>query len=279
RIPRVCDSVQLSASGYATDSASGEERPQDREGIERDDYHSGLGRHPRGDGPLQAGDTGGAGAARALRGALRFCGAPNRRAAHREGVMGLEEVYSLFRESYPYSTLSLETLKKLVTYMRERYPRLAFYSEAENRVSRARDIKPLFDYYFANLSMIPDEKQYLVVEGDRMVGALDEAFVSEYGEVGVKFVEGGRCWKIEQIYSDKIYVRAEDDPTGAVPNWVGDEIPVPLEVALEVGATRRGYAEAVAESSEAKFIKELVKTYPVSEETLRDALREVAEQR
>jgi len=194
------------------------------------------------------------------------------------GSWSLEEVYSLFRESYPYSKLSVETLKKLVTYMRERYPRLAFYSEAENRVSRARDIKPLFDYYFANLSMIPDEKQYLVVEGDRMVGTLDEAFVSEYGEVGVKFVEGGRCWKIEQIYGDKVYVRAEEDPTGAVPNWVGDEIPVPLEVALEVGATRRGYAEALAESSEAKFIKELVRTYPVSEETLRDALREVAEQ-
>src|SRR2546428_12345793 len=86
----------------------------------------------------------------------------------------------------------------------------------------------------------------MVVEGDRMVGALGEAFVSEYGEGGVKLVEGGRCWKIEQIYSDKIYVRAEDDATGAGLNWVGDEMPVPLEVAFEVGAARRGYGAAVA---------------------------------
>src|SRR5437870_7025762 len=63
------------------------------------------------------------------------------------GSWSIEEVYSLFRESYPYSTLSLETLKKLVTYMREGYPRLAFYREAENRVSRARAITPVLAYY------------------------------------------------------------------------------------------------------------------------------------
>ncbi len=194
------------------------------------------------------------------------------------GSWNLDEVYSLFRQSYPYSRLSMETLKRLVTYMRDRYPRLAFYADSENRISRARDIKPLFDYYFENLSMIPDEKQYLVIEGDRMVGALDEAFVSEYGEVGVKFVEGGRCWKIEQIYGDKVYVKPEEDPTGAVPNWVGDEIPVPLDVALEVGSIRRRYAEALFESLDARFIEELTKAYPIGEETLRDALREVAEQ-
>ena len=127
--------------------------------------------------------------------------------------------------------MSVETLRRVLTYMRERYPRLAMFSESEGRVFRARDVKPLFEYYFENLSMIPDERQYLVMEGENFVGALDEAFVSEYGEVGVKFVEAGRCWKIEQIYGNKVYVKAEEDPTGAVPNWVGDEIPVPLEVA------------------------------------------------
>ncbi len=128
--------------------------------------------------------------------------------------------------------------------MRDRYPKLLHFAESENIVKRARDFKPLFEYYFENLSMIPDEKQYIVIgEGDRPVGVLDEAFVSEYGQVGVKFVEAGRCWKILEIYENKVYVAPEEDPTGAVPSWVGDEIPVPLEVALEVGAIRREYAE------------------------------------
>ena len=131
--------------------------------------------------------------------------------------------------------------------MRDRYPRLLFFTENDGIVKRAKDFKPLFEYYFENLSMIPDEKQYIVIaEGDRPIGVLDEAFVSEYGQIGVKFVEAGRCWRILEIYENKVYVAPEEDPTGAVPSWVGDEIPVPLPVALEVGSIRREYAEALA---------------------------------
>jgi len=187
-------------------------------------------------------------------------------------------IMALLKRSYAYANVSPEKLKKVLTYMRERYPRLAYYSESDGKVFRARDVKPLFSYYFDNLSMIPDEKQYLVIEGDNFVGTLDEAFVSEYGEVGVKFVEAGRCWKVEQIYGNKVYVKAEEDPTGAVPNWVGDEIPVPMAVASEVGALRRKYAEALEKRTEDEFLSELSLTYPVPEEMMTEALKEVAEQ-
>jgi ATP-dependent helicase Lhr and Lhr-like helicase len=189
-----------------------------------------------------------------------------------------DDLLALFRRSYAFADMEAERLKKALIYMRERYPRLAYYSESDGKVFRARDVKPLFSYYFENLSMIPDEKQYLVIEGDRFVGTLDEAFVSEYGEVGVKFVEAGRCWKVEQIYGNKVYVKAEEDPTGAVPNWVGDEIPVPREVAAEVGMIRRRYAEELEKGTDAKYLDELVRTYPVPRDALLDALKEVAEQ-
>jgi ATP-dependent Lhr-like helicase len=189
-----------------------------------------------------------------------------------------DDILALLKRSYTYADLDAEKLKKVLTYMRERYPRLAYYSESDGKVFRARDVKPLFSYYFENLSMIPDEKQYLVIEGDNFVGTLDEAFVSEYGEVGVKFVEAGRCWKVEQIYGNKVYVKAEEDPTGAVPNWVGDEIPVPREVAAEVGAVRRRYAEELAKGKEEEYLTELCLTYPVPRDMMAEALKEVAEQ-
>ena len=190
----------------------------------------------------------------------------------------VDDILAILRRSYTYSAMSEEKLGRVLTYMRERYPRLAMFSESERRVFRTRDLKPLFGYYFDNLSMIPDERQYLVMEGDRFVGALDEAFVSEYGEVGVKFVEAGRCWKIEQIYGNKVYVKAEDDPTGAVPSWVGDEIPVPYEVAVEVGKIRRLYAEEIARGGQEKYIDELSATYPASKGVVAEALKEVSEQ-
>jgi ATP-dependent Lhr-like helicase len=190
----------------------------------------------------------------------------------------LGELEALFRRSYSYSKMEGLKLRRALTYMRERYPRLAYYSESDGRVFRARDVKPLFEYYFDNLSMIPDEKQYLVIEGESFVGTLDEAFVSEYGEVGVKFVEAGRCWKIEQIYGNKVYVKAEEDPTGAVPNWVGDEIPVPREVAAEVGMIRRRYSEELERGTGERYVQELAKTYPISADVALEALKEVAEQ-
>jgi ATP-dependent helicase Lhr and Lhr-like helicase len=189
-----------------------------------------------------------------------------------------DDLLALLQRSYAFADFGGEKLKKVLTYMRERYPRLAYFSESDGKVFRARDVKPLFSYYFDNLSMIPDEKQYLVIEGGNFVGTLDEAFVSEYGEVGVKFVEAGRCWKVEQIYGNKVYVKAEEDPSGAVPNWVGDEIPVPREVAAEVGSVRRRYAEELVKGTDAEFLDELVGKYPVPKEAMKEALKEVAEQ-
>ncbi|MDV3278519.1 MAG: DEAD/DEAH box helicase [Nitrososphaerales archaeon] len=188
------------------------------------------------------------------------------------------DIYALLRRSYAYSGMSMEKLKRVLNYMQERYPRLAYYKESDGRVYRARDLKPLFQYYFDNLSMIPDEKQFLVLEAENFVGVLDEAFVSEYGEVGVKFVEAGRCWKIEQIYGNKVYVKSEDDPTGAVPNWVGDEIPVPYDVAAEVGMIRRRYAEEIEAGRGEECVAGLCESYPVGKETMLEALKEVAEQ-
>ncbi|MDG7025976.1 MAG: DEAD/DEAH box helicase, partial [Nitrososphaerota archaeon] len=59
-----------------------------------------------------------------------------------------DDLMALFRRSYAYADLDAERLKKVLVYMRERYPRLAFYSESDGKVFRARDVKPLFSYYF-----------------------------------------------------------------------------------------------------------------------------------
>jgi len=63
-----------------------------------------------------------------------------------------------------------------------------------------------------------------------------------------------------------------------VPNWVGDEIPVPRAVAAEVGAIRRKYAEELEKGTEGGYLDELCRTYPVPKEAMQDALKEVTEQ-
>ncbi|MEM2103009.1 MAG: hypothetical protein QXM22_05805, partial [Candidatus Bathyarchaeia archaeon] len=146
---------------------------------------------------------------------------------------------------------------------------------------KPRRSQPLFEYYFDNLSMIPVEKQYLVIDNstDSAVGVLDEAFVAEYGKPGLKFIIRGSPWKIVQVYGDKIHVKPVDDPSGAIPSWVGEEIPVPFEVAQEVGWIR-GFVEDSIKKGETpqKIVSRLAEKYPADEDTIMRALQETFEQ-
>jgi ATP-dependent Lhr-like helicase len=198
-----------------------------------------------------------------------------------EGRRETGEILEIVRRAYPFRSLREEELMEVLDYMSGRRPRLGLLLKEERLFIKSKPTEALYKYYFENLSMIPEEKHYVVIdEGkDEPIGMLDEAFVAEYGEPGVKFIVRGSPWKIVQIFNDAVYVRAEQDPSGAIPDWVGDEIPVPFEVAQEV-ASIRGRVSGCLRSGEAygEAIRRVAVDYPVSEETLSRALREVKEQ-
>ena len=141
--------------------------------------------------------------------------------------------------------------------------------------------KALFEYYFDNLSMIPEEKQFLVMDesSDTSIGVLDEAFMAEYGKAGTKFIIRGSPWQIIHTTEDKVYVRPVDDPTGAIPSWIGEEIPVPSQVAQEV-ASIRGFVEEKMKSglSPEEISVLLSQQYPADKDTIMRALAETIEQ-
>jgi len=191
------------------------------------------------------------------------------------------EIYDMFKKAYPYADLTIEDIQKVLTYMHSRYPRLAWVSFEDQLAIKPRQTKALYEYYFENLSMIPDEKQYLVVDesSDSAVGVLDEAFMAEYGKPGVKFIIRGSPWKILHVYGDKLYVKAVDDPTGAIPSWIGEEIPVPFDVAQEVGQVRGFVEQKIRRGGKPDEIAALlVKKYPADSEAVGRAILETVEQ-
>jgi len=190
------------------------------------------------------------------------------------------EFYDLFRKAYPYADLDLKDVERVLTYMHSRFPRLAWVSQEDMLAVKPRQTKALYEYYFENLSMIPYEKQYLIVDeaSDTAVGVLDEAFVAEYGKPGVKFIIRGSPWKILNVSEDHIYVKAVDDPTGAIPSWIGEEIPVPFEVAREVGWIRGFVEERMRGGVEPEEIAaQLSERYPADRETILRATLETVE--
>ena len=190
------------------------------------------------------------------------------------------EIYDMFKNAYPYADLTIEDIQKVLTYMHTRFPRLAWVSFEDQLAIKPRRIKTLYEYYFENLSMIPDEKQYLVVDqsSDSAIGVLDEAFMAEYGKPGVKFIIRGSPWQILHVYGDKIYVKSVDDPTGAIPSWIGEEIPVPFDVAQEVGWIRGFVEQKIRRGAKPQQIAAtLAKKYPADSETVSRALSETVE--
>ncbi len=198
-----------------------------------------------------------------------------------KGRWYLNEIMELVTKAYPYKDLTEQELLGVINYMHTRFPRLAWYSELDKVMLRPRRINSLYTYYFGKLSMIPDEKQYLIIDesDDQAVGVLDEAFVAEYGEPGRKFIVRGTPWKMTSIRGDKIYVKQIRDPTGSIPSWIGEEIPVPYEIGQEVGSIRRRAEESIRDSGEDReLIEELCGNYPVDAETMRRSLSETFEQ-
>ena len=191
-----------------------------------------------------------------------------------------DEILEIFRNAYPYRDLTKEDVEKILRYMHERFPRLAWVSFEDEVVLKPRRTKALFEYYFSNLSMIPEEKQYLVVDesSDSAVGILDEAFMAEYGKPGIKFIIRGSPWRILHVSGEKVHVKPVDDPTGAIPSWIGEEIPVPFEVAQEVGYIRGFVEEKMKKRLPPEEIAaELSEQYPSDKDTILRALAETVE--
>lgn len=191
------------------------------------------------------------------------------------------EILEVFRNAYPYEDLTIEDVEKILRYMHQRFPRLAWVSFEDKVVLKPRNTKALFEYYFENLSMIPEEKQFLVVDesSDSAIGVLDEAFMAEYGKPGTKFIIRGTPWLILHVSEEKVHVKPVDDPTGAIPSWIGEEIPVPFEIAQEVGSIRGFVEEQMRKGiSQEEIAAKISGQCPSDKDTVLRALAETIEQ-
>jgi ATP-dependent Lhr-like helicase len=101
-------------------------------------------------------------------------------------------------------------------------------------------------YYYENLGMINDERRYpfINVVTDRVIGTVGDEFWTLRARLGLNVILRGRVWRILQIDEERgvLHVLPSDDPLGALPGWDGELIPVPRELAEDVGELRERVA-------------------------------------
>ncbi len=186
----------------------------------------------------------------------------------------VSKILEIIKRTYPFNKLSQEKIKQILDQLQEH--RLIFYDEKNGTVRRSQKA---WQYYYENLSMIPDEKRYEVYDTvrGRSVASLDEAFVINFAEAGAVFITKGEMWRIIDMAEKRIKVEPVEHPQGEIPRWSGEEIPVPFEVAQEVGELREKIS-IMAKASDEQIAIELQKQFPVDEIAIKKVIQQIKAQ-
>jgi ATP-dependent Lhr-like helicase len=186
-----------------------------------------------------------------------------------------ERAYSIIKGAWPYRELGREEFLDVCRLMQ----RLGFIwlgnkdSEAGDR--KKAEEKPgglvikrrkrAWEYYFQNMSTIPDTKNYQIfdVVSNQPVGTLDAEFIALHGDIGTSFICKGRAWRILELKGSKVMVEPVGGIEAAIPAWEGELIPVPFAVAQGVGALRAEIA-GMLDKPRNEIIEHLVKRYPIT---------------
>ncbi len=195
-------------------------------------------------------------------------------------VMGHGEIraaraYEVLTRAYPFRDLDRSAFKDVVRELADN--RVVWLDEEADTLEKRRGT---WQYFYDNLSMIPDEDNYEVTDvasGDT-VGTLAERFVVNFAEPGEIFIQGGEMWRITEVGADdeEVTVTPVEDPAGEVPAWVGQEIPVPYAVAQDVARLRAEAREGLdAGRPPSAVAADLADRYPTDRATAASALEQV----
>ncbi|MDH5732411.1 MAG: DEAD/DEAH box helicase [Candidatus Bathyarchaeota archaeon] len=145
------------------------------------------------------------------------------------------EILEILHRAHPYRNISETKLLDVINYLR----RLGEVWVEGDLLKRTRKTR---SYYYENLSTIPDERRYPIVDviSDRTIGTLGDEFMALRARIGLNFICRGKVWRIVQIEDETgtVYVVPSEDPMAAIPSWDGEILPVPLTLAQEVGKLR-----------------------------------------
>jgi ATP-dependent Lhr-like helicase len=182
--------------------------------------------------------------------------------------------FEVISRSYCYSKLSKKKFFEVLEFL----SKLGLVKLKGEEIVLTEKSRP---YYFSNLSMIPDERRYPVVDltTNKTIGTVGEEFITLRAREGLHFICKGLVWNIEEISDDGfVYVTPVDDPTAALPGWDGEILPVPYELAKEVGKLRKDILRALKERGQDYAVSWLCNEFQIDKYVAINIIKELKEQ-
>jgi len=168
------------------------------------------------------------------------------------GRIELKSAHEILSRSYAYGI----TYDKLRMVALQLYGEgLIYYDERPGGGVSVR-IKPRArEYYYSNLSTIPKEKRYALrdMASNSIIASLGEGFVANL-EPSTSFLSKGQPWQVIDITEKEVIAQPSFASDIAVPEWAGEDIPVPYEVAQGVGRLRAALKKAAAPVPDEKTV-------------------------
>jgi ATP-dependent Lhr-like helicase len=189
------------------------------------------------------------------------------------GRIEVDRVIGVIARAYPFKGLDRAKAEEVIDYV----ARLGLIRSEGGDIGPTRRGRL---HYYANLSMIPDERRYQVfdVSSDRTIGIVGEEFVALRARAGLHFICRGMVWNIESISEDgRVFVTPVEDPRAALPGWDGEMLPLPYELANEVGKLRREIAEGLGGQTPQEVANWLCKEFRIEDHTALKIIEELQE--
>ncbi|MFC7199163.1 DEAD/DEAH box helicase [Halospeciosus flavus] len=191
------------------------------------------------------------------------------------GDVSARRAYDIVTRAYPFRDLDEETFRQILRELDANH--VLWLDEEADEIQKSGGS---WQYFYANLSMIPDEESYEVydVSTQSQIGTLDERFVVNFVEPGETFIQRGEMWRINNVEDEesRVNVSPIEDPAGEVPSWSGKEIPVPYDVAQEVAEMRAvAGPQFERDAPRDSVATEFTTRYPTDQNTSASALEQV----
>ncbi len=173
---------------------------------------------------------------------------------HSEKETNIDRLMEIFRRVGNFAYITRDEMDSLLSFLSSisalRYEPLTGLVRKSGRTLK---------YFIENISMIPDEKRYIVKESStsKIIGFLDEGYVATEIDVGSTFTLKGSTWRVLSVKERYIYVDFIQG-ISVPPSWSGEEIPVPYEIAMEVGRERR---EGILDDNLDDFTKDRIREF------------------